>query len=138
MLKIYERYPVVNINGEWERMTIFPKTCVLEEIPEEFTFYKTFEDLYNDIKSACVNTYVSKTLTFFTKEKVCYVSIADRDFAKKITKKNFPENGIQFGWEYDELKNPTMKYLFNNLSADDLIKYLKDRDISIEKVLKNN
>ena len=138
MLKIYECYPVVNINGEWERMTIFPKTCVLEEIPEEVTHYETFEDLYNDIKSACVNTYVSKTLTFFTKEKICYISIADRDFEKKITKKNFPENGIQFGWEHDELKNPTMKYLFNHLSADDLIKYLKDRDISVEKILKNN
>ena len=138
MLKVYECYPVVNINGEWEHMTYFPKTCVLEEFPEKFIYYGTFEDFYNDIKSAWVNIYVSKTLTFFTKEKVCYVSIANRDFAKKITKKNFPENGIQFGWEYEEIKHPTMDYLFRNLPADDLMKYLKDRDISIEKMLKNN
>ena len=133
MLKVYECYPMVNINGEWERMTFFPKTCVLEEVPEEVIHYESFEDFYNNIKSA----FVSKTLTFFTKERVCYVSIADRDFGKKITKKNFPEDGIRFSWEHDELKKPTMRYLIDNLSADDLIKYLKDKDISIEKILKN-
>ena len=131
MLKVYECYPMVNINGEWEHTTFFGKTKVFETAPKEEIHYKTFEELYEaDVP------YFSSGLTFF-KEKVCYISLIYRDFAKKITKKNFPKDGIRYGWRYDEIKNPTMEYLMKNLSADDLIKYLKEREISFENLLTN-
>lgn len=131
MLKVYECYPVVNINGEWEDLAISTKTRVFETVPMEDVYFKTFEELYEaDVP------YFNSRLTFF-KEKVCYISLAFVDFPKRITKKNFPKDGIRYGWKHDEIKNPTMEYLFKNLPADDLIKYLKEREISFENLLTN-
>jgi hypothetical protein len=131
MLKVYECYPMVNINGEWEHVTILGKTKVFETVPMEDVHYKTFEELYEaDVP------YFYSGLTFF-REKICYISFAYKDFAKKITKKNFPKDGIRYGWKHEEIKNPTMEYLMRNLSADDLIKYLKEREISFENLLTN-
>lgn len=131
MLKVYECYPVVNINGEWEDLAISTKTRVFETVPMEDIHFKTFEELYEaDVP------YFNSRLTFF-KEKVCYISLAFVDFPKRITKKNFPKDGIRYGWKHDEIKNPTMEYLFKNLPADDLIKYLKEREISFENLLTN-
>lgn len=131
MLKVYECYPVVNINGEWEDLTISTKTRVFETVPMEDIHFKTFEELYEaDVP------YFSNGLTFF-KEKVCYISLAFVDFPKRITKKNFPKDGIRYGWKHDEIKNPTMEYLVKHLPADDFIKYLKEREISLENLLTN-
>ena len=131
MLKIYERYPMINYNGNWEHMTIFGTTKAYEDPQEEVIHFKTFDELY-----AFSNNYITCDKTILGK-RVCYLSVLCRDFAKVITEKNFPKEGISFKWGLEEVKHPTMEYLMKYLDAKDFIKYLKENGISFEKVLTN-
>lgn len=133
MLKVYECYPMICIKDTWEEASTFPTTRLLD-IPDSTPFYyDTFEELWN---SNCV--WINKEYSAFTGKGICYISTFERDLRLKITEKNFKKYG-HFGycWKYKEIKHPTMDYLFRNLPADDLIKYLKEREISFENLLTN-
>lgn len=133
MTKVYECYSMICIKDHWEKASVFP-TVRLLEIPDPTPiYYDTFEELWN---SECV--WIDKEYSAFTRKRICYITTFERDFRLKITEKNFEKYG-HFGycWEYEEIKHPTMDYLFRNLPADDLIKYLKEREISFENLLTN-
>ena len=133
MLKVYECYPMICIKDTWEKASLFPRVRLFD-IPDPTPFYyDTFEELWN---SNC--PWIAKEYSIFTGKRICYISTFERELRLKITEKNFEKyNHFGYCWEYEEIKHPTMDYLFRNLPADDLIKYLKEREISFENLLTN-
>ena len=133
MLKVYECYPMICIKDTWEKASLFPRVRLFDTPDPTPFYYDTFEELWN---SNC--GWISKEYSAFTGKQICYISTFERQLRLKITEKNFEKYG-HFGycWEYEEIKHPTMEYLFRNLPADELIKYFKEREISFENLLTN-
>ena len=133
MLKVYECYPMICIKDTWEKASLFPRVRLFD-IPDPIPFYyDTFEELWN---SNC--GWIDKEYSAFTGKQICYISTFERQLRLKITEKNFEKYGhFSYCWEYEEIKHPTMEYLFRNLPADELIKYFKEREISFENLLTN-
>ena len=133
MLKVYECYPMICIKDTWEKASLFPRVRLFDTPDPTPFYYDTFEELWN---SNC--GWISKEYSAFTGKQICYISTFETQLRLKITEKNFEKYG-HFGycWEYEEIKHPTMEYLFRNLPADELIKYFKEREISFENLLTN-
>ena len=133
MLKVYECYPMICIKDTWEKASLFPRVRLFDTPDPTPFYYDTFEELWN---SNC--GWISKEYSAFTGKQICYISTFETQPRLKITEKNFEKYG-HFGycWEYEEIKHPTMEYLFRNLPADELIKYFKEREISFENLLTN-
>lgn len=128
MLNIYECTPEVCIDGEWMPCTIWSRTRALENPTQTETWYSTFADLIN----ACENTIVNAEVvtTFYNKKPLCKISTAWRDFPIRITEKNFKPVG--FRWRYEIKKNATMRYLIDNLPAEDFVKWAAQKNLSIK------
>lgn len=130
MLKVYECIPEVYINNEWQPTTIWSKTRVLDTvIDEEFWFY-TFADLITACeKEIITNAEVTQSL-FLRHKTICKISVTWKDFSYRITEKNFRTVG--FRWRYEEKKNVSIEYLMKYLPAEDFIKWISEKNISIK------
>ena len=129
MMKVYEAFPQINIKGEWVSCTMFGRTRALSpEVAENSAevFYNTFDELFE----ACVNGKITNAHTskVFKVKRVCHLYTLCRDFAYRITEKNF--SPIGFRWDYQEVKNPTIDYLTRYLPADNFIEWLTEKNIS--------
>ena len=128
MLNIYECTPEVCIDGEWMPCSIWSRTRAFDTLPEGELWYNTFAELVAACeKGAVVNASVTQTL--FKNKTVCKISTAWRDFAIRITEKNFKPIGVR--WRYEIKKNATMRYLIDNLPAEDFVKWVTEKNISI-------
>lgn len=127
MLNIYECTPEVYIDGEWAPCSMWSRTRALENPTQTETWYSTFADLVN----ACENTIINAEVVtgFYNKKLICKISTAWRDFPIRITEKNFKPIG--FRWRYEIKKNATMRYLIDNLPAEDFVKWAVEKNISI-------
>lgn len=128
MLKIYERIPEVYINNEWKPTTLWSQTCAFDNVPSEEFWYYTFEDLIIACEETIPNAEVTQSL--FRHKTICKISIAWKDLPYEITEKNFRTVG--FRWRYEEKKNVSMEYLIKHLPAEDFVKWLSERNISIK------
>ena len=108
--------------------TIFPRTRALENPAQIETWYSTFEKLVD----ACENTIVNAEVVtaFFSKKLICKISTAWTDFPIRITEKNFKPIG--FRCRYEIQKKATMRYLIDNLPAEDFVKWAAEKNISIK------
>ena len=127
MINIYECTPEVCINGEWTPCTIFPRTRALEAPAQTEAWYHTFAELVEACEKTIINADV--VTAFFSKKPVCKISTAWEDFPIRITEKNFKPIG--FRWNYEIKKNATMRYLIDNLPAEDFVKWAAEKNISI-------
>lgn len=130
MMKVYEAFPQINIKGEWVSCTMFGRTrAVSEETVAENSaeiFYNTFDELVKACESGrIVNAYVS---TGFKGKPICHLSTVCRDFAYRITEKNFSPVGLR--WDHREVKNPTFEYLMKYLPAENFLEWLAEKNIS--------
>jgi hypothetical protein len=129
MKKIYEAFPQINIKGEWLSCTMHGRTRALSpEIAENSmeVFYNTFDELFE----ACANGKITNAYTSkgFKGKRICHLPTLCRDFAYRITEKNFTPIG--FRWDCREVKNPSLDYLMKYLPADDFIEWLAEKNIS--------
>ena len=134
MLKIYECIPEVYINNEWQPTTLWSQTRVLDTVPSEEIWFYTFSDLITACeKKIITNAGVIQSL--FRHKTICKISVVWRDFPYKITEKNFRTVG--FRWRYEEKKNVSIEYLMKHLPAEDFVKWVFEKNISInfEKTL---
>ena len=127
MLNIYECTPEVYIDGEWVPCSIWSRTRALENPAQTETWYSTFADLVDACENTIINAEV--VIAFYNKKPICKISTAWRDFPARITEKNFKPIG--FRWRYEIKKNATMRYLIDNLPAEDFIKWAVEKNISI-------
>ena len=127
MLNIYECIPEVCINGKWTPCSLRLYARVLENPAQEETWYSTFADLVNGCENTIINAEV--VIAFYNKKPVCKISTVWRDFSIRITEKNFKPIG--FRWRYEIKKNATMRYLIDNLPATDFVKWVAEKNISI-------
>ena len=128
-MKVYEAFPQINVKGEWENCTMFGRIRALSsEVAENpiGVFFKTFDELF----TACASGKITNAHTSigFRGKRICHLSACYRDFAYRITEKNFTPIG--FRWEYQEIKNPTFEYLMKNLPADNFIEWLVEKNLS--------
>lgn len=128
MLNIYECTPEVCIDGEWMPCSIWSRTRALEHPAQTETWYSTFADLVDACENTIINAEVA--IAFFSKKTVCKISTAWRDCPIRITEKNFKPIG--FRWRYELKKNATMRYLIDNLPAEDFVKWAAEKNISIK------
>ena len=127
MLDIYECFPEVCIDGEWRPCTLFARTRALESPIQVENWYHTFSALVRACENTIVNAEV--TTTFYKKKTLCKISVACEDLAIRITEKNFRTVG--FRWRYELNKDATMRYLANNLPAEDFVKWATERNLSV-------
>lgn len=128
MLKIYECVPEVYINGEWQPCSIWSRTRAFDTLPEGESWYNTFAELVTACERVIVNASVTQTL--FKNKTVCKISTAWKESPNRITEKNFRPVG--FRWKCEEQKNVSMRYLIDNLPADDFAKWVAEKNISIK------
>ena len=119
---------------EWHELFTFSDNITYAEptdLVDDVIFYPTFTSLYEAIESSFPRHFgVRKDVSFFTKTPYVNFSInVDADI--KITEKNFATYpAIALKFTYTKIK-PTMKRLYNEVSADTLLEYLKDHGISL-------
>ena len=122
-MKAYEKRAYVNVNGEWEEVSLFPigYTVAMEQPANEEREFNTFPALWNNCH---IIRNASSGYTLFKKKEIVRLSILHKDFPYRITAKNM-KNPILYKVEFTEVKNPTYEFLTKILTASDLIKYVK-------------
>jgi hypothetical protein len=130
-MKVYEKNAYININGEWEAVSMFPIGYVVatEQPTDDEYRFNTFPALWNNCH---IIRNASSDYTFFKKKEMVRLSILYRDFPYRITAKNM-KNPILYKVEFTEVKKPSYNFLVNNLSAPDFIKYVKYYEEKFQK-----
>lgn len=134
-MKVYEKNAYINVNGEWEAVSIFPLGYVVameQPVDDEYRF-NTFPGLWNNCH---IIRNASSGYTLFKKKEMVRLSVANtnRDFPYRITAKNM-KNPILYKVEFTEVKKPSYDFLTRNLSAPDFIKYVKYYEEKFQKPL---
>ena len=134
-MKVYEKNAYINVNGEWEAVSIFPLDYIvaMEQPADDEYRFNTFPGLWN---SCHIIRNASSGYTLFKKKEMVRLSVANtnRDFPYRITAKNM-KNPILCKVEFTEVKKPTYDFLTRNLSAPDFIKYVKYYEEKFQKPL---
>ena len=132
-MKVYEKNAYINVNGEWEAVSMFPigYTVATEQPTDDEYRFNTFPGLWNNCH---IIRNASSGYTFFKKKEMVRLSALYKDFPYRITAKNM-KNPILYKVEFTEIKKPSYDFLANNLSAPDFIKYVKYYEEKFQKPL---
>lgn len=132
MKKVYDRNIQILIEGvykDWQDTSIWSHECLMneEEIPAASIVerYTTFKDLFiaiteNKIRNASVDA------TMFRKRPQVHLSMANLDNRYTMSEKDFKP--VQMRIVFTERKNLSIKYLMENLTAEEFIIYCKERE----------
>lgn len=132
-MKVYERNAYINVNGEWEEVSLFPMgyTVATEQPTNDEREFNTFPDLWNNCH---IIRNASSGYTFFKKKEMVRLSVLNKDFPYRITAKNM-RNPILYKVEFTEVKKPSYEFLTKILTAPDFIKYVKYYEEKFHKPL---
>ena len=133
MKKIYDREQFFYIKGQtkkfqptsiWRHLRVMDEDQVMAY--ERRYGYQSFQELWELVESGAVlNAEAQKTL--FGNRQIYFKSGLD---GYTVKEKRFKE--VTIWWHCTECPKVTMKTLLEDLPADDLVEYLKERGLGLE------
>lgn len=130
MKKIYDREQFFYIKGQtkkfqttsiWSHLHAMDENQVMDY--ERRCSYQSFQELWNLVENGAVlNAKTKKTL--FGNRKICFNSVLDSYIVRE---KRFKE--VTIWWHCTECPNASLQTLLEDVPAEEMVEYLKDRGI---------